>query len=188
MTPPTLIDSFEQRRPDDRLALARLDDDGAPVCGVWGVFEDRAARFGLAPVLGLGSVDGAWWPRSFDAEAELALLLTALAPRIGQPTSVSLNATAWPKGPRQMRVAGHRVRLGWFVHIDPATITISRRYEDPVWLLVVPPETEAKLAWAAISRASSGTASGTPASMLSSTSEQRALDSAPGPQPRLRLL
>src|SRR3954452_16976894 len=80
-------------------------------------------RLELAPVFGLGAVDGAWWPRSLDATTELLPLLVALAPRIGRPTRVSLNTTAWDPGPRQVWAAGHGVHLGWFTHMDRAVVT-----------------------------------------------------------------
>ena len=76
-----------------------------------------------------------------------------------------------------MLVSGRSVHLGRFSHMDPAVITIAhmdppagrmgRRYQDRVRLLVVPPGTSPEDARALMDRAGSGTASGTPAAMLS---------------------
>src|SRR3954453_12033511 len=141
-----------------------------------GAGSREPVRFELAPVFGLGAVDGAWWPRSLDAADELRSLLAALAPQIGRPTRVSLNTTAWDPGPRQVRTAGHRVQLGWFTHMDPAVVTVAhlnpaggsggRRFHDRVRLLVIPPQATPQQARAVMSRAASGTASGTPTDML----------------------
>ncbi len=139
-----------------------------------------AARFVLAPVLGLGAVDGAWWPRSLDAEEELRTLLAALTPSIGRPTRVSLNLTAWDPGPRWILLSGRRVHLGWFTHMDPAVITIAhmdppssgtgRRYQKRVRLLVIPRETGPEHARVVMDRVASGTATGTPTAMLANGS------------------
>src|SRR3954447_21404168 len=141
-----------------------------------GAGSREPVRFELAPVFGLGAVDGAWWLRSLDAAEELESLLDALAPQIGQPTRGSLNTRAWDPGPRQVRVAGHRVSLGWFTHMDPAVVTVAhlttsasrggRRFQDRVRILVIPPKTSPEQAQAVMTRVAAGAASGTPADIL----------------------
>lgn len=133
MTAPTLLRTSPLGGEHDRLALERLDDDGSPNRETLHV-----SRFALAPVLGLGAVDGAWWPRSRDAATELAPLLAALAPRIGWPTRVSLNLTAWRAGSRQVCFGGHRARLSWYGHMGPATVSIGTPHQPQVRLLVIP--------------------------------------------------
>lgn len=171
MTPPLTLSSSERHEGPSAPESAGLGRTPSDV-----VSEREPVRLELAPVLGLGAVDGAWWPRSSDAAAELIPLLTALGPQTGRPTRVSLNATAWDPGPRMLRAAGHVVRLGWFSHMDPAVVTIAhlapevghggRRFQDRLRLLVIPPQTSPQQAQAVMSRAGSGTASGTPTDML----------------------
>jgi hypothetical protein len=97
----------------DRLALARLDDDGAPAAMRPAVSHGSAktagnppgadggppsairagpppARVSFGPALGFdrtwtrhGAVDGGWWPHSRNAEAELPGLIAALDARPG---------------------------------------------------------------------------------------------------------
>src|SRR3954454_17906933 len=88
-------------------------------------------RLELAPVFGLGAVDGAWWPRSLDAATELLPLLAALAPQIGRPTRVSLNTTAWDPGRRRVRPAGHGVQWGWFTPMYGAVATAAHEIPPP---------------------------------------------------------
>lgn len=145
-----------------------------PVQPATGLEQDRTARFALAPVLGLGAVDGVWWPRSIDAESELGPLLAALAPQVGRPFRVSLGVSAWQPGAWQIWVDGYRVRLERFADMDPATVEITHleltvdasSYHDPVLLLVIPPETDPAAARLLMARVASGTASGSPASLL----------------------
>jgi hypothetical protein len=105
-------------------------------------------------------------------------LVTALAPLVGRPTpGVSLNMGMWLNGPRQPRLAGGQARLGRFIPTDPVTVDVAP--VDPanvtsavpyrgsrIRLLVIPPETDPKLAQAVLASASLGSAANTPAGML----------------------
>jgi hypothetical protein len=125
-------------------ASDRLDDDGASASP-----QPRASTDGLrllwAPVPASGDIDGAWWPRSRDAEAELRVLLPLASERMGGPvTRVSLNMDAWaPDQPRRMLLAGRLVRLGWFRTLDPATVTVGRGTYDRLTLLLLPADLDA---------------------------------------------
>jgi hypothetical protein len=85
-------------------------------------------------------LDGAFWPSSGDAVAELSSLIPLVAERLHGPvTRVSLNIDAWgPNQPRRIRIGAGFVRLGWFHAIDQATITLGRGTYDRVILAVVP--------------------------------------------------
>jgi hypothetical protein len=117
------------------LALARLDDDGAPASPVVPI------RLRLAPVRSRGGLDGAWWPpgRSLDA---LAALAAELARRLAPVHRVSLNPSRWPANPPRLRLAtGGELRIDWFPHLDPDTITVGQGKHAALLLLVIPPQT-----------------------------------------------
>src|SRR5689334_12499443 len=59
--------------------------------------------YGTHPVA-VALLDGAWWPRSADLDAELRALVLA---------HLLLDADEWGEHPRRLVTAGRRVRLGW---------------------------------------------------------------------------
>ena len=98
-------------------------------------------RLQLDPTMaGTGAVDGGWWPRSRDPDAELPGLIAGLDASLGPITRVALNLDAWDSAPRRVAVDGRRVRVGWFHHMDAHTIGVTRAAQDRVVLLVVPPQ------------------------------------------------
>ncbi|MET7919270.1 DUF5994 family protein [Streptomyces avermitilis] len=112
--------------------------------------EDRPAssyssylRLSLAPVGPAPALlDGAWWPRSRDLDAELPALTAVLDPLWGRITRVTVNPTYWPAFPRKVPVAGHGVKVGWFLaEQDPHELMLLS-YQVGRWdLLVIPPQT-----------------------------------------------
>ncbi|MFD0123622.1 DUF5994 family protein [Streptomyces virginiae] len=101
------------------------------------------ARLSLTPKTTLaGQLDGAWWPRSRDLEAELPALAAALDETWGRVTRVSVNPSRWPVVPRTVAVDGRVLHVGWFTEQDPDKL-ILLSYTVGRWdLLVIPPETE----------------------------------------------
>jgi hypothetical protein len=98
-------------------------------------------RLQLDPTMaGTGAVDGGWWPRSRDPDAELPGLIAGLESSLGPITRVSLNLDAWDTAPRRVAVDGRRVRVGWFHQMDAHTIGVTRASQGRVALLVVPPQ------------------------------------------------
>lgn len=100
-------------------------------------------RLSLAPI---GSepalLDGAWWPRSRDLEAELPPLTAVLEPLWGRITRVTVNPTQWPVIPRKVPVAGRVVHVGWFRDEQDPHELLLLSYHVGRWnLLVVPPQT-----------------------------------------------
>lgn len=97
-------------------------------------------RLVWAPTTDGHRLDGAWWPRSRDAAAELAALVPLVAEHLGGPVRrVSLNIDAWGADqPRRLQVGAGLVRLGWFHTLDPTTVTVGRRNDDRLTLLVIP--------------------------------------------------
>jgi hypothetical protein len=98
-------------------------------------------RLQLDPTMaGTGAVDGGWWPRSRDPDAELPGLIAGLDSSLGPITRLALNLDAWDSAPRRVAVNGRRVHVGWFRHMNAHTIGVTRAFQDRVALLVIPPE------------------------------------------------
>ncbi|MFG1613503.1 DUF5994 family protein [Nonomuraea wenchangensis] len=113
---------------------------------------DSALRLSLRPVQNrLAVVDGAWWPSSCDAAAELPGLIAAVDRLLGRVTlRVGLHGDVWQNIPRRIPARGRQVRIGWFRHTDPRVITLSFAAGEPVVLLIVPSGTAAGAAEATL--------------------------------------
>jgi hypothetical protein len=79
---------------------------------------------------GTGAVDGGWWPRSRNPDAELPGLIAGLDTSLGPITRVALNLDAWDAAPRRVTVDGRHLRVGWFHHMDAHTIGLTRASKD----------------------------------------------------------
>ena len=79
-----------------------------------------------------------WRPRTRNAVAELPELIDAASARlVGPVTRVSLNVDAWDlPHPGRLSLRGRVVRLGWFGHIDPHTVTLGRGPFDRISVAV----------------------------------------------------
>jgi len=84
-------------------------------------------------------VDGGWWPRSWDAAAELADLVPALSARFGPIRQVMLCSGTWEGRFRRLKVGETIVRLGWFASLDPALLVALTHRGDQIDLMVLPP-------------------------------------------------
>jgi hypothetical protein len=100
-------------------------------------------------------LDGAWWPRSRDAIVELTDLVIALDARELPVKRFMLNAEGWDGHPRRISVAGRTVRLGWFATLETCLLIGTTGDHQRVDLLVVPADTPAAVAGAAMAMASS---------------------------------
>ena len=124
-------------------------------------------RLQLDPTMaGTGAVDGGWWPRSRDPDAELPGLIAGLDASLGPVTRVALNLDAWDTAPRRVAVDGRRVRVGWFRHMDAHTIGVTRAGQDRMTLLVVPPQATTAAAEIAMAMAADAATSARPADIL----------------------
>ncbi|WP_338781446.1 DUF5994 family protein [Streptomyces sp. DG1A-41] len=106
-------------------------------------FSSSSPRLSLAPVGPAPALlDGAWWPRSRDLVAELPSLTAVLDPLWGRITRVTVNPTHWPVVPRKVPVAGHVVKVGWFLPEQDPNELLLLSYHVGRWnLLVIPPQT-----------------------------------------------
>ncbi|MGW2516186.1 DUF5994 family protein [Streptomyces sp. NPDC001617] len=100
-------------------------------------------RLRLAPHGGMPrSIDGAWWPRSYDLLVELPRLLAGLPREWGHITSVTVNGAAWPVTAGRMLVSNQVVRLRRTLAASaPHTVVLLAPGRGRWDLLVVPPDT-----------------------------------------------
>jgi hypothetical protein len=101
------------------------------------------------------ALDGAWWPRTTDAAAELPPLIEVFRGLRGEITHVLLGATEWDlPHPRRLTVGRAAVRLGWYSAQPAGLVTIVTEFgHDRFDLLVVPPDATSEAAEAALSAA-----------------------------------
>jgi hypothetical protein len=143
-----------------------------------------ALRLRLDPTLTRrGSLDGGWWPRSRDPDAELPDLIRVLESSLGVITRVALNLDAWDSAPRRLVVDGRRVRVGWFRAMNAHTIGVTGASRDRYVLLVVPPEATTAAAATAMRKAADAASSVRPADLLAG-SGIGVQDAASTPSPR----
>jgi hypothetical protein len=115
----------------------------------------------------VGRLDGGWWPRSRDPDAELPELIAGLESAGGPITRVALNLDAWDRAPRRVAVDGRRLRVGWFRTMDPNVIGLTRvAFQERLALLVVPPQATTVAAGIAMAMAADPTHSAGPADIL----------------------
>jgi hypothetical protein len=101
--------------------------------------------------------DGGWWPRTRVVSQELPALLTGVGSRFGVVVArVSPSVTVWDVTPEQISVGDRIVQVAWFRVPEPRTI---RLLGDRFWhvdLLVIPPDTAADAARAALALVAAG--------------------------------
>lgn len=128
-----------------------------------------ASRLSLDPALKrLGAVDGGWWPRSRNANAELPGLVSLLNARVGAVVRLGIDARDWDDIPRRIRVGGHVVRIGRFADVNHKIIA-TRGPQDHILLLVVPPQASTAAAKSALAMAATGKNSGRPEEILAAS-------------------
>jgi hypothetical protein len=81
-------------------------------------------------------LDGAWWPRSRDAVAELADLVIALDAAQAQVFLIMLNPGDWHSHPQRIEAGGRSVRVAWIGDLDP-TVVIARTTYERIDLLML---------------------------------------------------
>jgi hypothetical protein len=121
---------------------------------------DHAVRLRLDPHPSRTTVlDGAWWPRSTNAVAELPSLVEALAGLRGEITHVLLNTAEWDlPHPRRAAAGGQPLRLGWYTSQPAGLVTIMSEFgRDRFDLLVVPPDASQASADTALTAAADAT-------------------------------
>lgn len=100
-----------------------------------------------------GYVDGAWWPRGDDLEAEIPGLVALLSDRLGSVDRVLYKVSDWAKAPAKIPVAGHPVHLDGYRLQPPNTAEVLGLNGGRIVLLVVPPHTDPDRAHATMTAA-----------------------------------
>ncbi|TMR12009.1 hypothetical protein ETD86_33900 [Nonomuraea turkmeniaca] len=100
-------------------------------------------RLSLDPDLARrGAVDGAWWPASYDAGAELPALIAAIDQHLERRVlRVGLHVDTWGNIPHHIAAPGRQVKVGWFRTIEPHVINLIIPGIEHLNLLVIPPDT-----------------------------------------------
>jgi hypothetical protein len=134
---------------------------GAP-CAIPPGFPPARVIFDSA-LIRHGATDGGWWPRSRNARTELPALMAALDTRRGvRVQRLTIHRDEWDETPHRLTADGsHFVRVDWSTTIPRHTVSVTvAGGREPIALLVVPPDTPAETAWAAMNIAA--TNPGTP--------------------------
>ncbi|MGR6997380.1 DUF5994 family protein [Yinghuangia aomiensis] len=114
----------------------------------------RLPRLALeVPSTGRGMFDGAWWPRSDDATGELPDLVAAISAYAGRVVRVGIHRPHWRRIPHTVLISGNLPVRVSSVSTTAHTVVLTRSLRDQVLLLVVPPDTETDVAWAAMAAA-----------------------------------
>lgn len=99
-------------------------------------------------------LDGGWWPRSWDAPAELSALVPVLSQRYGHIRSVALSRSSWIGQVRRLAIGDQILRVGWFASVSPALLVATSESGLQCDLLVIPPSSTQGVADRAMARAS----------------------------------
>jgi hypothetical protein len=126
-------------------------------------------------------LDGGWWPRSVDPEAELPGLVIALSARYGRVRQVMLNSGTWSTDFHRLAVGADVVQIGWFAGLDPALLIATTDRGDQVDLLVVPPATATGVAEHAMAAAADPSNVMRAAALLAATTAGAGNDDDPDP-------
>jgi hypothetical protein len=113
------------------------------------------SRLALSDSFGLGPLDGAWWPRSRDLQAEVSALVDQYPKERGHIDRLLYSRPDWDSTPRKITAERGFVKLGGFPEDDSHLMVISLSSAKRVRLLVIPFDTDPTRAEALL-RAASG--------------------------------
>jgi hypothetical protein len=99
------------------------------------------------------TLNAGWWPRSWDAAAELPGLVAALAEHYGPIRRLILNSRLWQTGTERPAVDVGAVAIRWFSTAEPSLLVAITEPGDQINVLVVPPGVKASAARAAMDKA-----------------------------------
>lgn len=120
-------------------------------------------------------INGAWWPHSRDAGAELPAMLDELSARAGRVSRVAVQVDAFSNIPNRLTAGGHIIHVAWFRSMNIHTISLTMARRDNLTLLVVPPQASPAHAAEALRMASAASPAGRPQDILAAagiTSEE----------------
>ncbi|MFF4625778.1 DUF5994 family protein [Nonomuraea jabiensis] len=136
------------------------------------------ARLSLDPTLTRqGAVDGAWWPATYDAGAELPALIAAIDQRLNRRVlRVGLHLDTWDNIPHRIAAPGRHVKVGWFRTIDPHVVNLIIPGIEHLNLLVIPPGTTPAAADKALGMATRCRGRTRPGDILTAADRNSSLD------------
>lgn len=112
-------------------------------------------------------IHGAWWPHTRDLAWELPALLDWMAASGFTVNRVSYDTTAWERAPRAVLSRGRSVALdAWITLPEAALRLVGMPRWDLLYLLVVPPQTQALVAERAMTLAALERGSSTATAIL----------------------
>lgn len=126
-----------------------------------------------------GHVQGAWWPRSTLLIPELAPLLAALTSRFGPIDRVQYHGDDWGPVPQQVEHADGAIVLE--SNGRPNVVSVTGARFGTLTLLVVPPYTDASIAYNVVMATANALDSSTPEQLLLGTSMQPTTDTTISP-------
>jgi hypothetical protein len=141
----------------------------------------RSTRVGLRLALKpkaalMGTVDGAWWPRSTDPLAEFPAMIAGIELLRGHVDRVAFNSIAWDDAPDRVVVGGALIELEGFRSLDRRTVSVSGPNWHRMVLMLIPPEAGEHAAVAAMARAACGDNTEQARQILILTGVDRAVD------------
>jgi hypothetical protein len=99
------------------------------------------------------TLNGGWWPRSWEPAAELPGLVAALTEHYGPIRRLILNSRVWRSGLGPTAVDSGLVPVRWFSTAEPSLLVVITEPGEQINLLVVPPGSKAATARAAMDKA-----------------------------------
>jgi len=124
-------------------------------------------RLSLDPALAQRrGINGAWWPHSRDAGAELPGMLSELSARAGRVSRIAVQVDAFSNIPPRLTADGHNIHVAWFRSMNTHTISLTMAFRDSLTLLVVPPQASPAYAAEALRMASAAHPIGRPEEIL----------------------
>jgi hypothetical protein len=135
-------------------------------------------RLTLSASIGVGPLDGAWWPRSTNLEAELAELVDHFPAKSGRIVHAVFSVPDWRPAHRRIKVKRGIIKVGSFPRDDSHRIMLSLSSREILQLMVVPPHSSPSLALAVMARATSPSNCDSAATILNDAQQSEAADAA----------
>ena len=135
-------------------------------------------RLQLSAVPGAGPLDGAWWPRSRDLEAELADLVDHFPAEAGYISRAIFSRPDWKTSPRKVMVGRGYLKTGSFPSDDTHVLLLKLSSGEQLKVFVVPPDTAADAARDLMATATASTNRRTGPELLARAREGGSGDSA----------
>lgn len=112
--------------------------------------QPRPPGFALRTTHDSTRADGAWWPRNRNLGEQLEELFTSWPEEAGTIVRVLYSPPDWDDHPRSVAVGARRIKTGSFPRDDNHELQLSLLGGQRRFITVIPPDTEADAAAAAL--------------------------------------